>query len=222
LLVLAVVGGLLGAACGNIYLDAPSSGADAGISEPEPVAASGSATIPVDTTFSCPDARPDEDSPCDVVGAACEYGSSADSFCNATLRCEGDPEGLRAWTSSPVPLCPTNECPADTTRMADLSGKPCSVPSVDGGPPGVDDELLCNVADALCACTTGPTAANGHARVWVCLEAVGECAGRRPLAGRPCSPAGQECDYGACTFKHGVRMKCLGAVWVTGGSTTCG
>jgi hypothetical protein len=39
------------------------------------------------------------------------------------------------------------------------------------------------------------------------------CPTPRPRLGSPCSPAGLDCDYGACTVPGGSNESCAGGVW---------
>ncbi len=205
-------------ACGDVYVDTARGGLESGaaVARSDP-----SQTIPQDTFVSCPDQRPDEDAPCNSVGATCEYGDSPDMSCNTTLACEGDENGLgSAWTPRPSQLCALAQCPSGAD-IASIAGQPCDLPSVDGGPPRDVDELLCTMNDGICACTIGPDAPHAHTRMWVCVRPDDGCPTSRPLAGQPCVQD-TLCDYGSCLFKHGLRMQCKDGVWITGGSASCG
>ncbi len=203
-------------ACGDVYVDAPRSVENAAsVVRNDP-----SQTIPQDNFVSCQVSRPDENSPCDMVGATCEYGDSPDMSCNTTLACEGDVNAQNAaWTPRPSELCVLAQCPKG--NVDSISGQPCDLPSVDGGAPRDQDELLCPMTDGTCACTTGADGAHAHARMWVCARPEEGCPGTRPLAGQPCGLQSY-CDYGSCLFKHGLRMQCKDGVWITGGSPSCG
>jgi hypothetical protein len=219
-LVFAPAATLLAAACGDIHLDAP--GSSSVVVAKGGSGSSSSATVPQDMSGFCPSARPEENTRCDTVGATCEYGHSPDISCNATLACEGNPEDVKAWTPRPSRLCPIAECPQKGTAIAALDGQPCAVPAgADGGPPGDDDELICDAADGLCACTTGPDASHAHPRMWVCVKPSAGCPSSRPLIGQPCTGANL-CDYGSCSFKRGLWMQCNGSAWFTRGSPACG
>jgi hypothetical protein len=206
------------AACGDVYVDTTpaNSFTVGGPTEVQPPPTAD--TIPQNVLVECPEARPDEDSPCTDVGSTCEYGASPDTQCNATLSCEGDRQtGVAAWTAHPSKVCSMHDCPSGA--LASINGQPCDLPSVDGGAPSADDELLCPMDDGICACTTGPDAAHAHARMWVCVKPQLDCPVERPLSGHTCNGT-TSCDYGSCLFKHGVRMDCKD-VWLAGGSETC-
>lgn len=208
---------LLLVACDDVYVETAGGAASVAGSA---VALPPQDTIPRETIVSCTSSRPDEDSPCENVGTSCEYGTSPDIECNTTLVCEGDANGgTAAWTPRPSHTCNLQECPSGA--IASLDGQPCNVPSVDGGAPAADAELLCSMNDGICACTTGPDGSHGHARIWVCTRPPSDCPADRPLAGQPCNGA-RICDYGSCLFKRGLRMECKQGVWLTGGSPTCG
>jgi hypothetical protein len=217
---LAIVSAVALSACGDSYADAFGTG---GAPEAVPTASAGAAVdsgaiVPHDKILACPDRRPDENSPCAAPGAACEYGSSPDPACNATIACTSTLDGSSAWTRRPSgpASCSAGECPSGST--ASIAGKPCDAPHVDGGAPRPADELVCTMSDGTCACTTGPDATHEHARVWVCSTPRPPCPVRRPLAGEACGER-LSCDYGSCDWKRGVRMECSDGVWLTGGGT---
>ncbi len=201
----------LAVACGDIYAD------PAGDIQPVPRPIFDGGVFPSDVPTSCPAKRPTENSPCTHPGSSCEYGSSPDIACNATLGCIGDSlSGQAFWDRRTTGACPIDQCPGEDAGSID--GKPCNVPFSDAGPPGFADELLCQTLDGLCACTTGRDGAHAHERRWVCVKPILQCPTDRPLAGHPC-PGNLWCDYGSCKFKHGVLMQCRDGVWLTGGAT---
>lgn len=93
---------------------------------------------------------------------------------------------------------------------------------IDGENDGGDgvDEVLCNVSDGVCGCTTGADRANPHAPRWECASAAATCPRTRPLIGQACSED-VLCDYGACTFRYGVIMRCVAGSWVQSGEASC-
>lgn len=218
-LALVVLGVPLAAACGDTYADTfQTGGAAQATAAPTGSFFDAGAVLPDDAIVACPDRRPDENAPCTVAGAACEYGASPDPACNATLACTSTETGALAWTRRPqaASVCAAAQCPSGA--VASLNGQPCDLPSVDGGAPSDVDELVCTMDDGTCACTTGPDAAHAHARAWVCTVPRAPCPTRRPLAGEPCSDR-LSCDYGSCDWKRGVKMECDSVVWLTGGGS---
>jgi hypothetical protein len=202
-------------ACGDIYVD------------PDGVPVASSTKIATDSgSFEdeaitiCPPNRPRENSACQAVGSACEYGGSADRECNGVLVCRGA-ESQSYWDRQGNGRCSLNTCPKGIDMIA-LNGQPCALDEADGGPTTDIDEAVCNVGDGICACTTGRDGAHAHPRRWVCVRPIfSSCPAARPLAGQPCA-GGLWCDYGSCQFKRGVVMECKNDVWViSGGGTPC-
>jgi hypothetical protein len=217
LVALVALAGALGAACGDLYADpivsSPQASQDAlpPVLRPPP-------TLPPDPVPSCPGGNIVEGNPCSSVGATCEQGSSPDARCNITLECVPDRSFGQTWTARPSTLCPSYECPRG--QSAPIDGTPCAVPTSDAGVPADSDELVCQMSDAICACTTGIDATHAHSRKWVCVKPAGYCPATRPLIGATCSQSGSLCDYGGCNFKRGMRMECNSNVW-SSGSVTC-
>jgi hypothetical protein len=95
------------AACGDIYADpvgvavASKVAADAGSFEDEAIVV-------------CPPNRPRENSICQAVGSACEYGGSADRECNGVLVCRGA-ESQSYWDRQGNGRCSRNTCPTAGT-----------------------------------------------------------------------------------------------------------
>ncbi|MFO0735137.1 MAG: hypothetical protein U0270_04625 [Labilithrix sp.] len=140
---------------------------------------------------------------CDRPAAVCEYGSSPDRQCNEVFSCS---TGSEPWLRFPSERCAADQCPKDLP-VAALDGLPCGI---DGGAP--EDELLCNMSDGVCACTTGRGGSDVHERRWACTKPLNVCPPSRPNTGQPCT-AGLVCDYGSCRSKRGLAMACLSGVW---------
>lgn len=176
---------------------------------------SGSVASPLMTE--CPSAAWDSRvaTSCFTVGRVCEAGEDQDPACNPTYVCTAStaqsylldlqsraacPSAVRGSAACPSPL------PAD--------GSPCEIEQ------GEVEGRLCPRDDgATCACTTGPDGAHAHEARWVCVKpqasapdasraAMPECPAKRPRLGQPCGEP-VACDYGSCTFKHGMRVECV-------------
>lgn len=195
---------LAGVACDKLYADpigppppATTSRVDAGFVTPPAPA------IP------CPARPAQENAPCTLSGAICEYGGSPDPGCNGTWVCAADTSSstgraLLYWTEQTAP----DRCAACPPEAAIVDGAPC------GGDAGAADdvELHCTTAAGTCACTTGRDGAHAHARIWVCTKPAEGCPPARPMLGQVCLGE-RECDYGQCTSKRGTRMVCRDEVW---------
>lgn len=204
---------LLAAACGDVYAEP-----GGGPIPPTPFKSDASAVFPRDVPTSCPTQRPQVNSPCGVAGSTCEYGTSPDMQCNDTLACVSDVTG-NLWIERPTDRCLARSCPKEPADVLALDGQPCDLGDPDGGALSDADEIVCPMTNGICACTTGPDAAHGHPRQWVCVRpTTSECSVRRPRAGSPCS-GNLWCDYGSCKFKRGLLMQCKDGVWLTGGAT---
>lgn len=203
--------------CGDLYSDPTDRGA---ANLPSPTDPSGgigvldaAATVPRDFVSTCSSVPAREGTPCSSIGSVCEYGSSPDMRCNTTVACSVVQSGATAWVARPSVLCPSYACPTGDPSAVD--GTPCALPSDDGGVPSSNDELVCPMTGATCACTTGPDAAHAHERRWVCTRPTNLCPSARPLAGSSCGSP-RSCDYGSCAFKRGLIMECTDGVWTTG------
>jgi len=218
---------LAASACGDVYADPE--GPEQPTARPATDSGFGSTVFPSEVRGECPASRPRENTGCGVAGTTCEYGKSADSQCNSTLACFGD--SFRTyWDARPTDRCHAKTCPATPVDVSTLEGKPCGL-AVDGAAAGeIDpdggattkpitdaDEAVCNMANGICACTTGASG-TAHARVWVCMKPLAVCPPNRPLAGTVCSGA-LYCDYGSCAFKRGVVMECQNDHWQVSGAT---
>lgn len=215
LLVVAVVG-----AC-TAEID-PSHGRapDLTVDDVDPGASGGSggvSSVRKEPTFECPvDERKDGEF-CEVPGSTCEYGASANKQCNTILTCFG--ASFPEWRLRASQACAWEaQCPK--AQIRDLEGNPCELGDPDGGLPPTPvtaaDELVCNVADGVCACTTGPS--GDGPRRWSCVFPSAECPTSRPLVGTRCTGS-RWCDYGSCTFKQGLLMTCENGRWAAGGKT---
>jgi hypothetical protein len=145
---------------------------------------------------------------CELGGAICEYGTSPDRNCNQVFSCASD---LETWRLLPSERCSASECPKNQA-VAAVDGAPCGF---DGGANDAD-EMLCNMTDGVCACTTGRGGNDVHPRRWVCTKPLAACPLLRPNEGQPCQE-GMICDYGSCRSKRGLAMVCVSGVW---GATT--
>lgn len=150
-----------------------------------------------------------ENSPCERANATCEFGTSPDQQCNAVFVCNSDQSYGLYWTEQTAPHDCPYVCPA-AEQIVD--GQPCTLDDPTGGTPSEDDEVVCTTSHGTCACTTGPDAAHKHARVWVCAAPAQGCPLARPLLNQICLGE-QSCDYGACSFKRGLKMTCKDDVW---------
>jgi hypothetical protein len=204
------------AACGDLVSDPSLGPSDNAPSFAVPFL-DASAVAPKDLVTPCPHNLAVEGTPCDTIGATCEYGSSPDVHCNTTLSCGPDNNFGNVWTARPSVLCPSYECPRGPS--APIEGTPCSLPTEDGGAPTDADELVCPMSDGICACSTGTDPAHSHPRVWVCVKPSASCPATRPLAGQSCIDD-RTCDYGSCAFKRGMRMECKTTVW-SSASASC-
>ena len=200
-------------ACGDVYADPDPPEPDVNVGTPV-VRDAGATVFPGDVVPDCPPSRPRENSACPVVGATCEYGTSADRQCNSVLVCEGAAH-FGAWALRPSDTCFASACPIGAD-VASLDGEPCSL-DMDGGAAAESDEAICNMTDGTCACTTGHDGSTRHERRWVCVRPLSDCPPGRPLQGRACS-GGLWCDYGSCTSKRGAVMECSNGIWLTGGA----
>ena len=144
-----------------------------------------------------------------------EYGSSADPECNMTLACEGS-QFEAAWAPRPRGTCFSDICP-ESGDVGSLDGKPCALES-DSSAITDADEAVCNMADGVCACTTGRDGASWHERRWSCVKPISVCPPNRPVLGSACTGT-LWCDYGSCAFKRGSVMECVQGIWLTGGAT---
>ncbi|MBX3228421.1 MAG: hypothetical protein KIT84_07200 [Labilithrix sp.] len=215
---LATAGGLLVAsACGDITADlesdvAPSLGAGFAarplppstavlrcpLEPPTPQHLPDGGTFDPDAS---PDGGPRTPSFCSPQGA-CELGTSADRNCNRVFSCDGT-----HWTELPSYACHERVCPSARAAMAELDGRPCDLG------PSLAAEALCNVADGVCACSTGAGGSDLHDRRWVCAAPLlRECPLERPLIGSACEGA-TFCDYGACRTKRGFALECHRGAW---------
>jgi hypothetical protein len=190
-------------ACGEVYADP--------IQAPYNFGRTAIDAGPLPVTKPAPVECPTEvqaNSPCDIAGAACEFGPSSDRDCNTTFICMGSPYGA-FWAEQTAPHC-AGVCPLPTEIVPDA---PCNIPAKpDSGLADDALELQCAGPKSLCACTTGPGGANVHPRKWVCVPAGEGCPIQRPNFGRPCL-GDKTCDYGSCEFKRGTGMICEQGVW---------
>lgn len=202
-LVQALLAGGAVVACSQVYADPVTSTVVIGLD-------AGTFTTPRTPPVPCP-RLPSENSPCARVGTVCEYGSSPDPRCNANVVCAASSLG-QSWTERSEGACAAR-CPADPATIVD--GAPCDLAALagpDAGPISSDDELACATPVGVCACTTGRDGANEHPRRWACARVPPGCPIARPLLGQPCLGS-RACDYGACSWKRGMRMICEDDVW---------
>jgi hypothetical protein len=174
------------------------------------------AILPPDLPTFCPDVRPSVNSPCQVEGSTCEFGTSPDMQCNRTYACVPDSTG-NLWVQRATDRCLSAACPSTPADIESIDNQPCTL-AADGGATTDAEEAVCAMTNGICACTTGADAAHAHERRWVCVRPnVGGCPIDRPLAGAACS-GNLWCDYGSCKWKRGLLMQCKDNHWITGGA----
>ena len=149
----------LAAACGDVYAEP---GGEP-LPPPEFSADASAVVFPRELPPQCPAARPRENTFCSVPGSTCEYGASPDMQCNKTFQCVADPEGAW-WLERPTDSCRAAACPNPPGVTLSLDGQPCEIPVEDGGASSDADEIVCPMADGICACTTGPGGSRAHPR----------------------------------------------------------
>lgn len=128
---------------------------------------------------------------CSIEGDTCELTDNASRACNLVATCVSG-----AWIDNPAAMClPSATCLASGSAQV---GTDCT-----RGPGS-----LCAYANTLCGCT--PTDA-GVSR-YACVSVAAPCPFRRPSLGTACVED-ITCDYGACTFELGSRVRCASGTW---------
>lgn len=189
---------------------------------------SSSGTVPGEPTPPGPCESAQVGSGCGRSSLVCEQPGSANAACNAHVSCDGE-----VWQVEPPvePACAT-ECPK---AYVDELPDGCAVENA--------DTLLCAYPEGTCGCVpvfadapdAGPADAGdaddagegyedaGHsdagdsgpaprAYTWKCVTPEAGCPRTRPLTGAQCVRP-LSCDYGACLFEDGVRMRCYSGRW---------
>lgn len=198
------IAAMIGIGCEKLYADP--------VAPPSPTTAradAGFVTAPT-PAIPCPHGAAEENAPCPLRGAICEYGGDPDPGCNGTWACATDTATSSPyWTEQTAPDTCTRQCPP-AAEIVD--GAPCALGAFGDGGTGDEEELHCTTETASCACTTGRDGAHAHARIWVCTKPADGCPIARPMLGQVCLGE-RDCDYGQCTSKRGARMVCRDEVW---------
>jgi hypothetical protein len=157
-------------------------------------------------------ATPSAGAACSPTGLQCEYGTDPNVGCNTVEECKTG-QGFQPVTFSATPKdCPTpthateNKCPA--TYQLVPSGATCN-----------DDGLECAYPEGICACTRGSGPITNVSN-WACPSPANGCPKVRPHVGSPCPSNLQVCNYGECTYRGGVNLRCEGGAWIHI-ATTC-
>jgi hypothetical protein len=144
----------------------------------------------------CPAKPPGAGSSCAPVGLQCEYGTDPSPDCNTIMQC-----GASGW----VNLTTGTVCPPPGTQC------PSSYASVPDHQKCTPDLLTCPYAEGVCICTSSLGGPVSLYPMWDCFPAQSGCPSPRPHLGAPCSPSGQECNYGACS--GGIDLICKDGYW---------
>ena len=159
----------------------------------------------------CPADPPGAGTACPSEGLQCEWGTSNAAVCDTVATCTHG-----AWEGT------TRQPPDSSCQPSRPDGCPSSYASVPlGAHCGALIGTYCDYPEGRCACAPppGPAPLDASAvAVWLCQEPQSACPRPRPRLGAPCSPpdlpAGQPCDYGACSVPGGAAESCQGGVWV--------
>jgi hypothetical protein len=151
----------------------------------------------------CPSAPPFGGSACSRVGLECEWGTSADPYCNTLMTCTSG-----GWVSK-------NGGGGACAVTPDAGACAPTYASVPRGQTCGAEGASCSYTEGACYCTMGfggPQPPPGTQATWRCRDAVPGCPEPRPRIGTACAPNAKRCDYGSC-LTGGVMLVCNDATW---------
>lgn len=162
------------------------------------------------TSSKCPATVPPDQSPCALPeGFRCEYGTSANTFCNQLATCTQGRWDIPPTGGDPQ-LCSGKNPPACAPTFASVPvGKSCTK----------DYPTSCEYPEGSCACAVnmnGPYPVDPAAVAkWFCAVPTEKgCPMPRPKIGSDCNVAPSvTCDYGACILPGGAMLQCQGGSW---------